>query len=124
MVCLSSLFLSWLLHKNIKWKICIYVTIHNIPYLFYPFHNLLFVFSNRVAEVLEGKGSCSRGPYQGKANKLSHKAKAEKLVREYMSGINNESWCQIKLKIEKLVGKYMWGINNESWFIMNSVIDY
>lgn len=45
----------------------------------------------KVAEVLEGKGSCSRGPYQGKANKLSNKAKAEKLIREYISGINNES---------------------------------
>ena len=30
MVCKSSLFLSWLLHKNIKGKMRIYVTIYNI----------------------------------------------------------------------------------------------
>jgi hypothetical protein len=29
MVCKNSLFLSWLLHKNIKGKMCIYVTITN-----------------------------------------------------------------------------------------------
>ncbi|CAG2209150.1 AARSD1 [Mytilus edulis] len=44
----------------------------------------------KVAELLEGKGSCSRGPYQGKCNKLSHKTKAEKLVREYIAGIKSE----------------------------------
>lgn len=45
----------------------------------------------KVAELLDGKGSCSRGPYQGKCNKLSNKAKAEKLVREYITGIKSES---------------------------------
>lgn len=53
-------------------------------------HNTGTSFFFRVAELLEGKGSCSRGPYQGKCNKLSHKTKAEKLVREYIAGIKSE----------------------------------
>lgn len=39
---------------------------------------------SKVAEILEGKGSFSRGNFQGKANKLSVKHRAEKLIREYL----------------------------------------
>lgn len=53
---------------------------------------VVLFFLLRVAELLEGKGSSSRGPYQGKCNKLSNKAKAEKLVREFIAGKKSESW--------------------------------
>lgn len=37
-----------------------------------------------MAEIVEGRGSFSRGNYQGKANKLSVKHRAEKLIREHL----------------------------------------
>ena len=46
MVCKSSLFLSWLLHKKVKGKMCIYVT--TLIYLTSTFHHLKFYFQSYV----------------------------------------------------------------------------
>lgn len=45
----------------------------------------------KVADILEGKGSSNRGPYQGRANKLSNKSKAEKLIREFIDETKSET---------------------------------
>ncbi|KAK3106035.1 hypothetical protein FSP39_011393 [Pinctada imbricata] len=46
--------------------------------------DFLQAMGEKVAETLEGRGSASRGPYQGKANKMSQRSKAEKLIREFL----------------------------------------
>ena len=40
---------------------------------------------SRVAEILDGKGGGKKGRFQGKANKLSRRAEAEKLLWDYIS---------------------------------------
>ncbi|XP_022342250.1 alanyl-tRNA editing protein Aarsd1-like [Crassostrea virginica] len=41
----------------------------------------------KVADLMDGKGSINRGNFQGKANKLSKKGKAEKIIMEKLSSL-------------------------------------
>eukprot|EP00057_Strongylocentrotus_purpuratus_P032230 XP_787006.2 PREDICTED: alanyl-tRNA editing protein Aarsd1-B [Strongylocentrotus purpuratus] len=45
----------------------------------------------RVASLLEGKGACKNGRYQGKATKLSKRSEAEKLLRDFTHKLNLNS---------------------------------
>ena len=40
-----------------------------------------------MADLMDGKGSINRGNFQGKANKLSKKGKAEKIIMEKLSSL-------------------------------------
>ena len=41
-------------------------------------------FCFRIAEILDGKGGGKKGKFQGRANKLSRRSEAEKLLRDYI----------------------------------------
>ena len=52
---------------------------------FFPRATFIGCICFRVMELLEGKGGFSKGRFQGKANKLSNRGKAEQLVIEHVN---------------------------------------
>ena len=52
--------------------------------------NIPYISNCRVAELIEGKGAAKKGRYQGKANRLSKKQHAEKLILDHL-GVNQQA---------------------------------
>ncbi|KAK3579289.1 hypothetical protein CHS0354_033369 [Potamilus streckersoni] len=53
--------------------------------------NLVQDLAPKVMELMDGKGGCSKGRFQGKVNKLQHRQKAEQLIRNNLGSGDNQA---------------------------------